>query len=430
MAKPLVCYLLDQPGFELTVADPVCSKAEKLVAGHQRGRAMRLDLKNKAELSKAIAQADIAVSLVPFNFHPIVARSCIQNKIPMVTTSYISQDMKSLDDEARSAGIIILNEIGLDPGLDHMEAMRIIQEAKDRGGVVSSFLSYCGGLPAPEANTNPFGYKFSWSPMGVLLASHSRAEYIWKGQHRIIDPESLFDDFETISISGLGEFEGYPNRNSLPYKRLYGIDQVGTFLRGTLRHKGWCATMKKMVELGLLDQTKKNWSGLNYLQFMALQVNAPKETKIREKTAEFLGLESDSDVIRRLDWLGLFSKSSLPLEEGSAMDILADLMQEKLCYKPGERDMIVLQHKFDIDYPGGDQERVTSTLLDFGIPEGDSSMSRLVGLPAAIGTRMILEGRIRKSGVHIPVKPEIYAPILKELNSMGIAFSEKKEHLS
>ena len=430
VAKPLVRYLLDQPEFELTVADLVYSKAEKLVAGHPRGTATKLDLKNLAGLSDEIAKANIAVSLVPYDYHPDVARCCIRFKIPMVTTSYISEDMKKLDDEARSAGILILNEIGLDPGLDHMEAMRIIQKAKAGGGSIASFQSYCGGLPAPDSNTNPFGYKFSWSPVGVLLAGKNRAEYLMDGDHVIIEPGCLFENYKIIQIEGLGDFEGYPNRNSIPYAEIYGIETTKTILRGTLRYRGWCATLQKMVEIGLLDQEERDWSGLTYSRFMGHLVQAPAGSDIKQAVAEFLGLGLESDVLCRLEWLGLFEESALPFSKGSAMDMLAALMQDKLSYKKGEKDMIVLQHRFEIEYPDGTGEKIISTLLDYGIPDGDSSMSRMVGLPAAIGTRMILEGRIRESGVHIPVKPEIYTPILMELRSMGITFLEKKERHS
>jgi saccharopine dehydrogenase (NADP+, L-glutamate forming) len=430
VAKPLVRYLLDQPDFEIIVASRTVSKAVKLIDNHPRGTAKTLNLKDEEGLRDEIAKADIAISLVPYAFHPVVAKYCLEFKIPMVTTSYVSDAMNKLDGPARDAGILILNELGLDPGIDHMEAMRIIHEAESKGGTITDFTSYCGGLPAPEANTNPFGYKFSWSPIGVLLAGKNSAEYLMGGKHTVIPSESLFDDYKTIHIEGLGDFEGYPNRNSMPYIQLYGIESVQTMLRGTLRNMGWCASLKKIADLGLLDQKEGDWTGLTFKDLMGRLVNAPEGAAVKESVADFIGLAPDSEIMGRMDWLGLFSDNPLPVEKGSPLDNLGDLMLEKLEYAEGERDMIVLQHKFDIAYPGGSRERLTSTLIDFGIPFGDSSMSRTVGLPAAIGTRMILEGKINETGVHIPVKPEIYAPILAELKTMKIAFAEKRELLS
>lgn len=427
VAKPLVRYLLDQPELEVVVASRTVSKAVKLIDGHPRGTAKTLNLKDESNLRDEISASDIAISLVPYAFHPVVAKYCIEFKIPMVTTSYVSEAMKKLDGQARDAGILILNELGLDPGIDHMEAMRIIHEAEDKGGTIKSFLSYCGGLPAPEANTNPFGYKFSWSPIGVLLAGKNSAEYLMEGKHTRIPSENLFDDYKIIQIEGLGEFEGYPNRNSMPYIDLYGIDKTEVMLRGTLRNKGWCSTLKKIADLGLLDQEEKDWTGLTFREFMGRLVGAEKGSNVKKAVAEFVGLKQDSDVLDRLEWLGLFEEKSLPVEKGSALDNLGAVMLDKLQYEEGERDMIVLQHKFDVKYPDNTKERITSTLIDFGIPHGDSSMSRTVGLPAAIGTRMILEGKIQETGVHIPVKPQIYKPVLAELKTMNIAFTEKKE---
>ena len=429
VAKPLVRYLLDQPNFEVEVASRTVSKAIKLIDNHPNGTAKELNLKNEEGLKNEVANADLVISMVPYAFHPKVAKYCIHYQKHMVTTSYVSEIMQNLDDEAKRAGILILNEIGLDPGIDHMEAMRIIHEVKEKGGEITSFTSYCGGLPAPEANTNPFGYKFSWSPIGVLLAGKNSAQYYKDGQQVFVPSENLFDDFKIIPIEGLGDFEGYPNRNSLPYIDLYNIGSTRTMLRGTLRNLGWCQTMKKIVDLGLLDEEKKDWTGMTYAGFLRHLLEEPDDTDLKKSLASRMGMDENgvSDVIQRLEWLGLLDEKPLPMEKGSALDVLGALMLEKLQFEEGERDMIVLEHTFEASYPDGKKEKITSTLVDFGIPGGDSSMSRTVGLPAAIGTRLILEGKIQELGVHIPVIPTIYAPILEELKGMGIAFSEKKE---
>ncbi len=427
VAKPLVRYLLDQPDFKVEVASRTVSKAVKLIDNHPDGEAKELNLKNEEGLKKEIADSDIVISMVPYSFHPKVAQFCIDNSKHMVTTSYVSEPMQNLDNDAKNAGILILNEIGLDPGIDHMEAMRIIHNVEEKGGKIKGFTSYCGGLPASEANTNPFGYKFSWSPIGVLLAGKNSAQYLKDGQEVSIPAENLFANFSPITIEGLGEFEGYPNRDSLPYIQLYGIQSTETMLRGTLRNKGWCSTLKKIFDLGLLDQEEKDWEGFSYRDFLRHLMNNPEEQDVKKALSSHLNIEEDSDVIMRLEWLGLLSDDTLPVTKGSALDILGARMLEKLQYGEGERDMIILQHQFIASYPESKKEKITSTLIDFGIPKGDSSMARTVGLPAAIATRLILEGKIAVTGVHIPVIPQIYIPILQELKEMEIAFTEKRE---
>jgi saccharopine dehydrogenase-like NADP-dependent oxidoreductase len=429
VAHPLVSYLLALPDSGVVVADVEPARAEKLVAGHPRGRTLSLDISDREALASAIGRADLVVSLVPYTFHPVVAGLAIERGKPMVTASYVSPAMKELDGPARAKGVVLLNELGLDPGIDHMEAMRIIHGVHDAGGRVLAFMSWCGGLPAPESNTNPFGYKFSWSPRGVLLASKNSARYLKDGGIVSIPASDLFAAPEIIPIPGLGEFEGYPNRDSVSYKETYGIPEAMTVLRGTLRYPGWCETLRKMVGLGLLDETPKDRSGSTFHDLMKELCQALPRAEVRTAVAARLGLEAGSAVLSRLEWLGLYEARPLPVPKGSAFDNLAALMVEKLAYGAGERDMIVLQHEFLVRTETGRIERIVSSLVDYGVPGGDSSMSRTVGLPAAIGARLILEGRVRAAGVQVPVLPEIYGPILEELDSLGIRFVEKRQIL-
>jgi saccharopine dehydrogenase (NADP+, L-glutamate forming) len=428
VARPLVKYLLDQPDFRVEVASRTVSKAQKLIEGHPRGVAKELNLKSEEALKNEVAGADLVISMVPYGFHPKVAELCIAYKKHMVTTSYVSDAMKKLDGEARRAGIIILNELGLDPGIDHMEAMRVIHEIHDKGGKLVGFISFCGGLPAAEANTNPFGYKFSWSPTGVLLAGKNSAQYLQDGKEVFIPAEKLFESYSLRTIEGLGVFEGYPNRNSLPYIGLYGVPETKTMLRGTLRYLGWCETIRILVRLNVLDQEEKDWTGLTFADFLRKQMGT-RAKDVKKAVSDRLGISPGLAILRRLEWLGLFSDEPLPLQKGSALDIMSALMTAKLSYLPGERDLICLQHEFFASYPKAGREKIVSTLIDYGIPGGDSSMSRTVGLPPAIGTRLILEGKIRETGVHIPVTPDIYLPILAELKNLNIAFKEKREKL-
>jgi saccharopine dehydrogenase-like NADP-dependent oxidoreductase len=429
VARPLVDYLLGLEDFSVVVADVEFARAEKLVAGHPRGRAEQIDISKREALAAAIGRADLVVSMVPYTFHPLVAELAIEQGRHMVTASYVSPAMRECDARARAKGVLLLNELGLDPGIDHMEAMRVIHEVHDAGGRVLGFTSWCGGLPAPEANTNPFGYKFSWSPRGVLLASKNSAKYLKDGRVVSIPAADLFAGPEIIRVPGLGEFEGYPNRDSVSYRETYGIPEALTVFRGTLRFAGWCETLRKMVELGLLDDTPKDRSGATFLDLMRELAQAGPGDDVRRAVAARLGLASGSAVLSAMDWLGLFEARPLTAAKGSSLDNLSALMVERLAYAPGERDMVVLQHEFLTATASGRTERIVSTLVDYGIPNGDSSMSRTVGLPAAIGARLILEGKIALTGVQVPVRPEIYGPILEELGAHGVRFVEKRQVL-
>ncbi len=429
VSKPLTDYLLSNSDYELTVASRTVSKAEKLVEGHSNGRALPLNIKNEDELEKLISENDIAISLVPYTYHTTVAKYCIKHKKDMVTTSYVSKDMASLDDDAKNAGIIILNEIGLDPGIDHMSAMRIIHDVHSKGGKIISFRSYCGGLPAPEANDNPFGYKFSWSPRGVVMAGGNNARYLEDGKEVSIQGKDLFKNYYHIEINGLGKLEAYPNRDSVPYINTYGIEETQTMYRGTLRNVGWCDTLKAIADLGFINEdVRDDAKGKTYREFTGMLVGTTSKD-VKTAVAGYLNISPDSDVIKRLEWLGLFDDKPLPADRNCALDFLADLMLEKMPYKDNERDMIVLFHDFIAEYPNGKRENITSTLIDYGIPGGDSSMSRTVSLPAAIGTKLILEGKIDVKGVHIPNLPEIYNPVLDELETMDIKCKEEVKEI-
>ena len=429
VAKPLVQYLLDQPDFFVKVASRTVSKAEKLVGDHPRGEALPLNVNDTATLRNLISEADLAISMVPYAHHVTVANLCIELKKHMVTTSYVSEAMNKLDERAKDAGVLILNEIGLDPGIDHMSAMRIIHGVQNKGGRIASFYSYCGGLPAPEANTNPWGYKFSWSPRGVVLAGKNSARYLKDKKEVKIPSEDLFAHFWPMNIEGLPPLEAYPNRDSVPYIQIYEISDADSMYRGTLRYPGWCQTLKKVVELGLLDETEQKVKGLSYADFLRMLIKKEKGDDLKKDLAAYLNMDEDSEPIKRFEWLGLFGDEIIPTEKNSPLDVFADRLLEKLKYEEGERDMIVLHHDFTAEYPGKKKEKITSTLIDYGIPHGDSAMSRTVGLPAAIGATLILQGRIKDTGVHIPVSPTIYEPALDELEKLGIICKEKSQTL-
>ena len=430
VSRPLVRYLLDQLDTQVIIASRTVSKAEALIEGHPAGKAVAATVQEKEKLEALVAEADVAISLLPWIYHVQVAELCLQHKTHLVTTSYVSPAMRALDQRAKDQGLLFLNEIGLDPGIDHMSAMKMIHEVYGKGGRVLSFESICGGLPAPEANDNPFGYKFSWSPRGVLLAGRNSAHFLKDGKEIVIENKDLFRTVGIKGVKGLGWLEYYPNRDSMLYQELYGLKDAWTIFRGTFRNPGWCETLEKVVFLGFLDDSERpeilNWS---WAQLTASLINAEAES-VKADMARHLELPEVHDVIKRFEWLGLFSNEKVISASPTILDALTVLMEKKMAYKPGERDMIVLQHDFIAEYPGGRKEAITSLLLDYGIPQGDSSMARTVSLPAAIAVKLMNQGRITLTGVHIPTLPEIYEPVLDELEKMNIKFVDTYKPLS
>lgn len=425
VTRPIVRYLLDCEVFHVTVASRTVSKAESLIDGHPRGKAASFDItRDGSSLPGMVEGVDLVVSLLPYIHHVNVARQCIDAGKPMVTTSYVSDAMGALDAEAKAAGILVLNEIGVDPGIDHMSAMKIIHDVEARGGRTTCFRSCCGGLPAPEANTNPFGYKFSWSPRGVVLAGKNPARYLEDGVEINIPGPELFSHHWPLTIEGLGEFETYPNRDSLPYMDTYGLESLDTMFRGTIRNRGWCDVLKAIVDIGFVDESERNLTGMCFADLILSLIGASAEEDPRVALSRHLGIAIDSEAMNKLDWIGLLGNDPLPAGSVSALDVLAARLLERLEYGPDERDMIILQHEFIAAFDDR-SEKITSTLIDFGVPGGDSAMARTVSLPAAIACRMILDGEIGGTGVKIPVEPAIYTPVLEELEKMGIRFTEK-----
>lgn len=424
VSQPLVRYLLNVPEFEVIVATRTVQKAEHLLEGHPRGKAVALNVENQTELAKLVRECDLSISLLPYIHHLKVANLCLEYRKPMVTTSYISPAMQALNEQARQAGILLLNEIGVDPGIDHMSAMRIIHAVEQAGGKVVSFKSYCGGLPAPEANNNPFGYKFSWSPRGVLMAGRNDAKYLENGKIVEIPGHDLFNHHWPLEVEGM-QFETYPNRNSLPYIETYGLKNVHTMFRGTIRNIGWCDALYCIAKLGLLsDAPRTDLAGLTFDGLTRLLTNAQGGETTQRALWRFLGPDANEKVLSMLEWLGLTSHEALPKTDPTLLDVMTARFLEKMSYAEGERDMIVLYHEFIAEYPDK-REKITSTLVDFGIPHGESSMARTVSLPAAIATKLILQGKINLTGVLAPVMPEIYNPVLNELETLKITCKEQ-----
>lgn len=424
----LISYLLKQSvanKWDITVADTNLQLAQARISGFLNARAISFDVSNPTERERAINENDFVISMLPAFMHGDVARDCVRLGKHIATASYVSADMKELDAEAKKKGLLMLNECGLDPGIDHASAMKIIDELKHKGAEITSFKSYCGGLVAPESNDNPWGYKFSWNPRNVVLAGQGTAQFLEGGQLKFIPYNRLFTQIDSIAVDGYGKFDAYANRDSIGYKDPYGLNNIKTLLRGTLRETGYCKAWNVFVKLGLTDDGYKirEANKLTYTQLLDSFLPDGKEsTKAKLKT--FMKEEWDAEVEKKLDYLELFDNKKIKLAEGSPAQLLQDLLEEKWKLKHGDKDMIVMQHLFEYKLNGKDH-KLTSSLVVIGDDEEHTAMAKTVGLPLAITVKNFLTGKFKLSGVQIPIVKEIYEPMLKELEELGIVFNER-----
>ncbi|MBU0630655.1 MAG: saccharopine dehydrogenase NADP-binding domain-containing protein [Candidatus Margulisbacteria bacterium] len=424
VSRPLVRDLLIRQGHRVTVADVDLARARSVIQGHPNGIAERLDASNKGLLGKLMEGTDIAVSMLPPRMHSLVAELSIDNGSHLVTASYAG-NTKAFDQPARDKELIILNEMGLDPGIDHFSAMRIIEEVTANGGKITGFSSYCGGLPAPEAN-NALGYKFSWSPRGVFDAMRNSATFMRDGQVVTMPNEQLFSSPSQHPIEGVGLLEGYPNRDSLGYIKAYGLNAIQNMLRGTLRVAGWCAFWDKVAKTGILQEAPIDLNGQSYAGLTKELIGADPAENVTAAFARYLGVDPASIMIEQARELGLFEETPIPAGTKTPVDALSTIAQERMQFRAGERDMSVLQHTFLAAY-NDRRKKITSTLIDFGVPGRDSSMSRLVGLTAAVGVQLVAENKVLGRGSLIPTTPDIYKPALAILGTLGVEMKETVE---
>jgi saccharopine dehydrogenase-like NADP-dependent oxidoreductase len=429
-ASSLIKYLLEnssKENWEVTVGDVSLELVKQKTANHPNARAIAFDINNDAQRELEIKNADIVISMLPAFMHMNVAKDCVKFKKHLATASYVSKEMQDLNAEAKAAGIVLMNEIGLDPGIDHASAMKVIDHIHENGGELISFKSYCGGLVAPESNDNPWGYKFSWNPRNVILAGQGTAQYIENAEYKYIPYNRLYLQTTTIEVEGYGKFDAYANRDSLSYRKSYGIENIPTMLRGTLRMPGYCKAWNVFVKLGLTDDTYKIEASdsLTYRQLIEAFLPAGKQST-KEKLVAFMGADADKEAIDKIEWLGVFEDTKIKLTNATPAQILQDLLEVKWKLQEADKDMIVMQHQFQYKDAKAEIKNITSSLVVKGEDQTYTAMAKTVGLPLAITAKHILKGTIKSAGVLIPTTKDIYEPVLAELESMGIVFTEKE----
>jgi saccharopine dehydrogenase-like NADP-dependent oxidoreductase len=427
----LIEYLLNHApvyNWHITVADVDVQLALDKVNNLPSGTAISFDIRNEEQRRFVIGQHDFVISLLPSFMHGDVARDCVEFGKHMATASYVNAEMRALEGEAKKKNLLLLNECGLDPGLDHASAMKILDDIRGNGGEVDSFRSYCGGLVAPESNDNPWGYKFSWNPRNVVLAGQGTAQYIEDGLVKFIPYNRLFKQTDLIEIDGFGKFDAYANRDSISYIDIYGLDGIRTMLRGTLRQHGYCKAWNIFVKLGLTDDLSRI-THANRLTYTSLAESflPPGTGSLRDRLIEFAGDDWDEDIERMLDYLELFSDKKITIAEGTPAQLLQVLLEEKWKLQPDDSDMIVMEHQFQYsiaDLPGV-KLRLKSSLVVTGKDQVNTAMALTVGLPLAITVKNFLTGRFELSGIQLPTKRAIYEPMLRELEETGIVFKER-----
>jgi len=411
--------------WQVTVADMDLDLARSKTGGNSHGKAVQLDIANEKARIAEIEKADLVISMLPAFLHGAVAKNCVALGKHVATASYVSAEMNELNEEAKKKGLLLLNECGLDPGIDHASAMKIIDEVHEKGGEIISFRSFTGGLVAPESNDNPWGYKFSWNPRNVVLAGQGTAHYLDGGEIKYIPYNRIFTQTETINVEGHGSFDGYANRDSLGYQAPYGLQNVKTLLRGTLRMPGFCRAWNIFVKLGLADDTYTIKDADKFTYTSLLSSYLPGKGDVRKRLTDFMGAEADKEAIDKIAWLGFFDDVKIERKQGTPAQLLQDLLEKKWLLKEHDKDMIVMQHLFEIDPKNsGLPKKITSSLVVKGSDPQHTAMAKTVGLPLAICVKNFLTGKFNLTGVQIPTVKEIYLPLLEELANKGIVFEE------
>ena len=431
-SSALIKYLLDKIEKEslfLTIGDIAIENAEKLLNNHKNTTAIILDVFDKKQREEQIAKADIVISMLPARFHLDVARDCITFGKHLVTASYVSDEMKALDSLVKEKGLIFMNEIGLDPGIDHMSAMQVIDKIKDAGGKMLLFESFCGGIVAPESDTNLWNYKFTWNPRNVVLAGQGGAAmFIQEGTYKYIPYHKLFRRSEFLEVNGSGKFEAIANRDSLKYRSVYGLDDIPTMYRGTIRKVGFSRAWNIFIQLGMTDDsyTIEESEQMSYRDFVNLFLAYSPSDSVELKLRSYLKIEQDDVMWEKLIELDIFNPNKkIGLKNATPAQMLQSILEKSWTLQEEEKDMIVMQHLFGYEMDG-EKHQIESSFVVLGENQTYTAMSKTVGLPLGIATLKILKGEIKTPGVQIPISKEVYEPILKELEEHGIKFTERK----
>ncbi|MEI6409564.1 MAG: saccharopine dehydrogenase C-terminal domain-containing protein [Bacteroidota bacterium] len=431
-ATVLINYILEQArlyNFFVTVGDANIELAQNKINGHPNGRAIWLDASKPNDRRDIINRHDVVISLLPPQMHLEVAQDCIVLGKHMVTASYVSKQVFRLGDEARQRALVFMNELGLDPGIDHMSAMQRIHKIQEAGGKITAFYSYTGGLVAPESDDNPWHYKFSWNPRNVVLAGQGTAQFLEDNKLKYIPYRRLFRQYRTIDIPDMGKWEVYANRDSLMYKDAYGLQNIKTLFRGTIRHQGFCDAWNALVRIGLTDATFPivDSDKLTYHDLMEAFLGISQHTgSVKDRIAKLIEVEPGSEIIQKLEWLGLFSKKRIKVQNATPSLILENLLLEKWALQPADKDLVIMQHVFEYEI-NRRKKKLTSTLIMKGTNGTETAMSKLVGLPLGIFVKLLLLGKISTTGVNIPTMPEVYEPVMAELEEHGVRFIEQEE---
>ncbi len=434
-SSALIKYLCDHSvseNWKIKVADRDESLAEERCEGLDNATPLSFDALDPDARANQLPGNDIVVSMLPARFHIDVVKDCLALGISVITPSYVTDEIKALDPIAKEKGLVVLNEMGLDPGIDHMSAMKVIHEIQDKGAKLTSFKSFTGGLVAPESDDNPWNYKFTWNPRNVVLAGKGGAvQFKRKGRYKYIPYHRLFSRTEPIHIDGYGEFEGYANRDSLSYRGVYGLEDIPTIYRGTLRRKGYSEAWDVFVQLGLTDDSYQieDSAQMTYRDFINSYLTYEQKTPVEDKVCEYLGLTRHGDVMQKLEWIGIFDDKVIGLEKASPAQILQQLLESKWSLAPEDKDMIAMYHEFEYT-ENGEAKAMNSSMISIGHDPIYTGMARTVGLPIGIAVKLILNRTFKISGVHVPTMPELYNPILDELEELGITFVEREMRLT
>lgn len=430
-SSALITYLLQQAasrGWKIVVGDVSEAAARLRIGGSIRGHAIPFDIHDQPQAVETIRGADVVISLMPAQLHHLVAKLCVELGKHLLNASYVTPEMQALHEEAKAKNILLLNECGLDPGIDHMSAMQVIDTIRQEGGKLITFESFTGGLISPETDPeNPWRYKFTWNPRNVVMAGQATAKFLEEGQFKYIPYQQLFKRLTKVSVSGLGEYEGYANRDSLKYIDTYNLHGIRNMLRGTLRNTGYCAAWDVLAQLGCCDDTyaMEGVSDMTHRDFINAFLNYDSQLMVEEKLCNAFKILPNGPEMKRLRWSGLFDREAIGLKEGTPAQVLEYILTKKWRLNPGDKDLIVMWHKFVYEVEG-EMKEIHASLTAVGDDANYTAMAKTVGLPLGIAAKLLLEGKIKTRGVCIPVMKEIYEPVLQELNELGIRLSEKE----